>query len=123
MSVTIRAVFQDVDAADLAVRDLKKEGCELLTREISRKVESFADPDRFFSPGVRIGGVPQLAYRDNGAYYSLPAPRAENRTAAGIDPGDLWSDQVTLSIRVPDGAAERAGRLLLNRGGSHVRRV
>ena len=123
MSVTVQAVFQDADAADLALRDLKAAGCALLSRETGREAENRAFPaERLFGVS-RTGGEIPPPYPDNGAYFSLRVPQVENRATAGIDPGDIWSDRVTLSVEVPEDKAAFAKRQLINRGGSRVRFV
>ena len=57
------------------------------------------------------------------SYISLRVPRVENRVAAGTDLRDIWSDRVSVLIRVPDELADRAAGLLINRGGSRVKKL
>ena len=123
MSTTISAVFPDADAADLALRDLQARGCTLLSREISREIKGFEDPDRRLLALYRIADASPLPYPDSVSYISLRVPRVENRVAAGTDLRDIWSDRVSVLIRVPDELADRAAGLLINRGGSRVKKL
>lgn len=120
MPTQITAQFNDVNTADLALRDLESLGIPVSNREThsmlfpgsDRGVTNlaFGEADRFSPPPLGDGGT----------LLSMRIP-----TVVPFDVGNALHDRVSgrvqVSLTIPDEAKNRAEACLVNRGGSHVR--
>ncbi|MBR5868030.1 MAG: hypothetical protein IKZ21_01185 [Clostridia bacterium] len=120
MSTHITAEFDDVNTADLALRDLENLGIAVSHREThsmrfpgsDRGVTNlaFGEADRFSPPPLGDGGT----------LLSMRIP-----TVVPFDVGnhlhDRVSGRVQVSLNVPDEVRSKAEACLINRGGGHVR--
>ena len=120
MPTRITAEFDDVNTADLALRDLENMGISVTNRETrsllfpgaDRGVTNlaFGEADRFSPPPLGDGGT----------LLSMRIP-----TVVPFDVGNQLHDRVSgrvqVSLTVPTEAGSRAEACLVNRGGGHVR--
>ena len=120
MSTQITAQFDDVNTADLALRDLEVMGIPVSGRKThsmlfpgsDRGVANlaFGEADRFSPPPLQDGGT----------LLSMRIP-----TVVPFDVGNSLHDRVSgrvqVTLTVPDDRKDKAEACLLNRGGSHVR--
>ena len=120
MPTQITAQFNDVNTADLALRDLENLGISVTNRQThsmlfpgsDRGVTNlaFGEADRFSPPPLQDGGT----------LLSMRIP-----TVVPFDVGNTLHDRVSgrvqVSLTVPDDDKSRAEACLVNRGGSHVR--
>ena len=120
MSTQITAQFNDVNTADLALRDLENLGISVTNRQTHSMLfpgsdrgvtnMAFGEADRFSPPPLQDGGT----------LLSMRIP-----TVFPFDVGNTLHDRVSgrvqVSLTVPDDDKSRAEACLVNRGGSHVR--
>lgn len=120
MPTQIAAQFNDVNTADLALRDLENLGISVTNRQTHSMLfpgsdrgvtnMAFGEADRFSPPPLQDGGT----------LLSMRIP-----TAVPFDVGNTLHDRVSgrvqVSLTVPDDDKSRAEACLVNRGGSHVR--
>ena len=120
MPTQITAQFNDVNTADLALRDLENLGIPVTNRQTHSMLfpgsdrgvtnMAFGEADRFSPPPLQDGGT----------LLSMRIP-----TVVPFDVGnplhDRVSGRVQVSLTVPDDDKSRAEACLVNRGGSHVR--
>lgn len=119
MSANIIAEFQDVNTADLALRDLESMGIPILNRKTHAMLFPGADQrvtnlvlgsaNRFSPPPLQDGGT-LLSMR----IPTITPFAAENQIH------DRLSGRVQISLTVPDNSKSRAEECLVNRGGSHI---
>ena len=120
MPTQITAQFNDVNTADLALRDLENLGISVTNRQTHSMLfpgydrgvtnMAFGEADRFSPPPLQDGGT----------LLSMRIP-----TVVPFDVGNTIHDRVSgrvqVSLTVPDDDKSRAEACLVNRGGSHVR--
>ncbi|MBQ6989778.1 MAG: hypothetical protein IJN58_01860 [Clostridia bacterium] len=120
MPTQITAQFNDVNTADLALRDLENLGISVTNRQTHSMLfpgsdrgvtnMAFGETDRFSPPPLQDGGT----------LLSMRIP-----TVVPFDVGNTLHDRVSgrvqVSLTVPDDDKSRAEACLVNRGGSHVR--
>ncbi|MBQ2750410.1 MAG: hypothetical protein IJF34_11555 [Clostridia bacterium] len=120
MPTQIAAQFNDVNTADLALRDLENLGISVTNRQTHSMLfpgsdrgvtnMAFGEADRFSPPPLQDGGT----------LLSMRIP-----TVVPFDVGNTLHDRVSgrvqVSLTVPDDDKSRAEACLVNRGGSHVR--
>ncbi|MBE6999323.1 MAG: hypothetical protein E7428_03985 [Ruminococcaceae bacterium] len=120
MPTQITAQFNDVNTADLALRDLENLGISVTNRQTHSMLfpgsdrgvtnMAFGEADRFSPPPLQDGGT----------LLSMRIP-----TVVPFDVGNTLHDRVSgrvqVSLTVPDDDKSRAEACLVNRGGSHVR--